>query len=313
MNEYKSLLVTGCGGDIGGGVGRIIKEILPKARVIGADMSTEHAGRFIFDETVVLPRADSPTYTSALEQTVKKYEIECIVPTADGEIRFFAKSGARDIAGAPLLLANQKALEVGADKLATNIFLKENDLPHPWTAIVADEMPTEFPCIIKGRFGRGSKGVEKVEDAETAAFFAARRPADIWQAYVGSEDEEYTCGLYGCEDGSVRTIIMRRTLGGGVTIAGEVIENKEIESLLQSIASHLKLRGSINVQLRLMQMVPMVFEINPRFSSTVMFRHKLGFKDILWSLQENAGSVASPYTPPKTGTKFYKGYTEYIA
>ena len=31
---------------------------------------------------------------------------------------------------------------------------------------------------------------------------------------------------------------------------------------------------------------PMIFEINPRFSSTVYMRHKLGFTDVIWSLKE---------------------------
>ena len=30
----------------------------------------------------------------------------------------------------------------------------------------------------------------------------------------------------------------------------------------------------------------MVFEVNPRFSSTAYMRHKLGFTDVIWSLKE---------------------------
>ena len=33
----------------------------------------------------------------------------------------------------------------------------------------------------------------------------------------------------------------------------------------------------------------MIFEINPRFSSTVLMRNYLGFTDLLWSLQEKFG------------------------
>ena len=34
---------------------------------------------------------------------------------------------------------------------------------------------------------------------------------------------------------------------------------------------------------------PCVFEINGRFSSTIMMRHLLGFKDLLWSLGVMSG------------------------
>jgi carbamoyl-phosphate synthase large subunit len=33
----------------------------------------------------------------------------------------------------------------------------------------------------------------------------------------------------------------------------------------------------------------MIFEINPRFSSTVLMRNYLGFTDLLWSIEEKFG------------------------
>jgi len=45
----------------------------------------------------------------------------------------------------------------------------------------------------------------------------------------------------------------------------------------------------MNVQLRLTEQGPRVFEINPRFSSTVLMRHRIGFSDVLWSIQEAEG------------------------
>ena len=66
---------------------------------------------------------------------------------------------------------------------------------------------------------------------------------------------------------------------------GEIIEDDRIEHLLVKLAKFLNLRGSINVQLRIHKEQPTVFEINPRFSSTVLFRHLFGFKDLLWSIE----------------------------
>jgi carbamoyl-phosphate synthase large subunit len=50
------------------------------------------------------------------------------------------------------------------------------------------------------------------------------------------------------------------------------------------IAKKLELNGSINIQLRLHEGLPYIFEINPRFSSTVFIRSELGFNDVAWSL-----------------------------
>jgi carbamoyl-phosphate synthase large subunit len=59
------------------------------------------------------------------------------------------------------------------------------------------------------------------------------------------------------------------------------------------IAEGLDLRGSMNVQLRLTDEGPRVFEINPRFSSTVLMRHRMGFSDVLWAIEEAEGKVIS--------------------
>ena len=57
---------------------------------------------------------------------------------------------------------------------------------------------------------------------------------------------------------------------------------------------------------------PVVFEINPRFSSTVLFRHLLGFEDLKWSIEELLGDEISNFNKPKNGIEFFKGYNEYI-
>ena len=43
---------------------------------------------------------------------------------------------------------------------------------------------------------------------------------------------------------------------------------------------------------------PYVFEINPRFSSTVRFRDLFGFKDVLWVLEDEIKTVISSYNKP---------------
>jgi len=119
--------------------------------------------------------------------------------------------------------------------------------------------------------------------------------------------------LVGCSVlGEIRSIAFRRKLVGGLTGSGEVVSNPGIDFVLHTIAERLCLSGSINVQLRKTQRGPVVFEINPRFSSTVMFRHLLGFHDVIWSLMEAAGKQPSAYTAPASGTRFYRIGNEVI-
>lgn len=99
---------------------------------------------------------------------------------------------------------------------------------------------------------------------------------------------------------------------GGFTGYGEVIEDKNIEDLLHKLAEKIDLVGSINVQLRLTDKGPVVFEINPRFSSTVRFRHLFGFKDLEWSIEDKLNLPVSQYEENSIGKKLYKGFNEYI-
>ena len=51
MKDKLKVLVTGCGGDIGQSIGKILKS-KPElfTLVIGADLHQDHAGKFIFDK-----------------------------------------------------------------------------------------------------------------------------------------------------------------------------------------------------------------------------------------------------------------------
>jgi carbamoyl-phosphate synthase large subunit len=57
----------------------------------------------------------------------------------------------------------------------------------------------------------------------------------------------------------------------------------------------------------------MILEINLKFASAMVFRHKLGFTDLLWSIQEQILGVQTSYVPTCTvGTKIYRSFHEFI-
>jgi carbamoyl-phosphate synthase large subunit len=154
--------------------------------------------------------------------------------------------------------------------------------------------------------------VLRVCDPELASRYRELRPDDVWQELLLPDDQEYTCGVYRTRRGEVRAMAIRRIWRYGKTVAGEVIEQAEIERYLTLIAERLELLGSINVQLRLTERGPIAFEINPRFSGTVVFRHLLGFEDFLWSLQEARGFGLDPFETVRSGTRFFLGAQHYV-
>ena len=306
------ILVTGIAGDIGNGIGRILRESGMTSTLVGCDIHDQHIGQFVFDECKIVPSVNMPGYLGELGKITKESRLDAIVVTSEPELRLFLKYGiSQKFEGIPLIMPNTEAMKIGFDKLATARFLAEQKLPFPWTVMVSENDPKEFPCILKSRFGAGGHDVRIVNDPKLIPAFRNIFPDFIWQECVGTPDKEYTCGIYRSKDGEIRTIIFLRRLNSGITIYGEIIENIEIDNLCATIANALNLVGSINVQLRVTNKGPMVFEINPRFSSTVVFRHKFGFEDVIWSINEKLfGTIPSYKRLYKVGTKFFRKFDE---
>jgi len=310
---FKSVLITACGGDIGQGLGRILRDVSEINRIIGCDIHMDHPAALFFDDCELILPANNPDYIRSLSEVISKHQINLIIPTHEGEIKELLKLGiTQSFENIPVLLPNEKVIEIGLDKLEVVNFLKENRFAYPWTNIVKDSKPHKLPCVFKMRYGHGSKGFTIINNKEQISYIQHSYPNDLWQELLLPESEEYTCGLYRSQDDEIRTIIFKRKLRGGFTASGQVVDNKEIQKQLIELANKIELRGSINVQLKMTNRGPIIFDINPRFSSTVVFRHLLGFKDFIWSITEKKGSKLCPYIQVKPGIKFYRTIHEYI-
>jgi carbamoyl-phosphate synthase large subunit len=313
IQKKLNVLVSGCGGDIGQSIGKILNEYDLINNLYGCDITDKNAAKFIYSNFFIGLPCNNIHYISYLEEFVAKNDIDFIIPISEPELRFFSKENINKIGKAELILASSLALEVGFDKLKTAEFLKKENLPFPITHSIADLDSLEnFPLIMKSRTGSGSSTVSIVRDNDTFKNLKKNNPGFIVQEFLDGENGEFTCGVFRCKNGIIRSIILKRELLGGFTGYGEVIENHEISKLLHDVAEKLHLTGSINVQLRLTSKGPVVFEINPRFSSTVRFRHLFDFKDVEWSIEDKLGLPISDYTETAIGKKLYKGFNEYI-
>jgi carbamoyl-phosphate synthase large subunit len=315
MNKTLNILITGCGGDIGQSVGKILSKSKYAKNVYGIDISDRNAAQFVFDNFDIGPKVSDENYVKDIETYVLKNEIDIIIPVSEHELRFYTDNykDVPVIGGAEVLMANHFSRTIGFNKTSTTLFLKENKLPNPilYTSSSTDII---FPIIAKPNTGAGSSNIFVVDNYEEFTFLANKNQDFIFQELLDGKEGEFTCCAYRTKKGDIRNIIFKRELtSGGYSGYGEVIEDQRIDALLIEIAELLNLEGSINIQLRIHNEKPVVFEINPRFSSTILFRDLLGFKDLEWSIQEFLGEEISNYTKPKAGKCFYKGYNEYIA
>ena len=310
-----NILISGIAGDIGFGAGRILREWGWEGGIYGIDIHPEHPGSFIFDRHDVAPRATEEAYLSWLSLYIQRNEISLFIPTSEAEIGVLTEHGLREIGGARILIANHHAVTRSLDKHACLDFLSGRGICVPEHGIVGKTEPPNYPVIVKPRAGQGSKNVQRFDDVR--AFRGGAIPGYIWQEYLAPDDQEYTCPVYHSPARGAQILVLRRTLLGGLTGRGEVVAEPRIERYVAEIVRHLELDGVINVQLRLTADGPLLFEINPRLSSTLVFRDKMGFYDLRWWIQDTVGPEHTPrvlpYHQPAPGTRFFRGAQEYIS
>ena len=293
----KAVLITGIGGDISQGVATILRENRPDLRLIGVDVHAQHGGHLFVDQFALVPSASAPDYVDAIKAIVSKHSVDVVIPMSEPELgatRPFSELAP----GVKWITAGDRVVGAGLDKLETMRALTGLGVPVPWTKPVSEGRPIAYPCILKNRSGSGSRAVFTVSNDEDVDYLVKRYPDAIFQELLEPADREVTCAVYRRRDGEVASLLMLRRLTGGVTGWAKIIKDEETSRMCEVIAQGLDLRGSMNIQLRLTDKGPRVFEINPRFSSTVLMRHRLGYTDVLWALDEAEGkSVVFPEIP----------------
>lgn len=295
----KTILITGIGGDIGQGVATIVGEDLPNWRRLGMDIHERHGGSLLVEKTFHAPRVDDPSYDPWLEDLLRREHVDLCVPTSEAELIHLSKRSQTSVAGVPLVMANRRAIDVGSDKLKTAEFLGAIGLERPWTIPVESfNQETALPCVFKTRRGAGSKAVFVCHRPDEVAFYRDRYPSAILQELLLPADMEVTCAVYRSRAGATAVLQLLRSLVGGFTAWAQVIEDDAVHRQCVRIAEALDLRGSINVQLRVTEAGPRIFEINPRLSSTLLIRHRMGYRDVVWSLQEACGGEVTLCQPP---------------
>ena len=279
------ILITGAGGDIAQSMVRTIRSYFNEVKLVGCDLTPQPLASMNLDSFYISLLVTDPLYLSNINEICEKEKIDLIIPVPEPEIEFFS----REIPGMSpkVLLANGLAIKVGLDKLATSEFILQLGDFAPRTFAQYQGSGLTLPVLVKPRSGRGSRNVFICKTIEDIEYHQRNAEPMIFQELLEPADMEVTCGVYATNEGNVLSIQLLRKLSGGRTSWAKVIKNEQISWLCEQIARGLNLRGAINVQLILTKQGPKVFEINPRYSSTVEMRHRLGFMDLVWGIEES--------------------------
>lgn len=294
------VLVSAVGGDLGQSVIKCLRDCDYNPYIMGCDMNPYAGGRADVDEFFQAPPVkETHRYKDFLLEKINEKKIHYMFPLSDVEIVFLDENREWFQRSNALFVMNEHhIIDTFMDKYKTVEFFKAKGIPYPQTWLPGDyNNQPDFPLVLKRRKGSGSQELFIVKDPEELEFYLKRHNNMIIQEYLPGEDNEYTAGIF--KDGeNIHTITFKRTLApGGFSQQVELVWDKNINEFPVRLARTLDFKGSLNVQFRVTERGCIPFEINPRFSSTVYFRHLLGFKDVIWTL-DLIRRKSITYSPP---------------
>lgn len=267
-----------------------------RGRVIVTDVNPLSPAVHVAERWYHVPMATSPDYLDAIIGICEAEGITLIVPTIDDELEIFGKAAQWFLArGIRVAVSPEWTSRTCNDKLATCRYLREHRIRAAETWLPA-EVPVEptYPLFIKPRFGRGGVGAFEVRSPRDLAFFSEYVETPIVQEYLAGP--EYTLDLF-C-DFAFRPISIvpreRVVVRAGVIDRGRTVQHPALIALAEAVAAVMPFLGAVNIQCRMVNGEPVIFEINPRFSGGIPLTIAAGADFPAFLLELAAGRALAP-------------------
>lgn len=270
---------------VGGGVGQSIMKSLQgyDYQLIALDGEVLGTGLYAASNSYVIPYANDSNYIHELLRICKKEKIDLLFPGMDVELMPLSRN--RELFednGIKVIVSSPEVIELSDDKLSlyNSLINKGINIPRTQEAIKFEPSSDSFPFIIKPRKGGArSKNVKIIKNYDEWTSIKVDLAEYIVMDYI--EGDEYTCGSVNLDGICRGIIIMRRVLRDGDTYKCFVEKNQVIEQHVRKLLEVIQPYGACNVQLRLKDDVPNIFEINARCSGTTAARTLCGFNEPL--------------------------------
>lgn len=278
-----NIAVTG----VGGGVGQSILKSLDNSgyNVIALDGEVLAAGLYASSKSYSIPYASSPDYIEALLEICKKEKIDLLFPGLDAELMPLSlNSDVFKAIGTTVMVSRPEVIDISDNKQETYDKLITAGVVVPFTFPMEKFIPKEedFPLIIKQKVGGARSKNIFLTKTQKDWKMVKEKIGDHFSDYIVMEyieGDEYTCGSINLDSTCKGVIVMRRILRDGDTHKCFSVKNEVIENAVKKVVEAIKPFGGCNVQLRMKNNIPYVFEINARCSGTTGARTLCGFNE----------------------------------
>jgi len=264
----KRLLFTGGGGAGSEALERLLREQY-EVHFADADKNTKpHSIRL--SNWHQIPFASAPTFIEELHRLCRDLEVDVLIPGVDEELLPIAQ--ARDRMESEVLLPPTDFVRTHMDKLTSNTLLQSHGLPAPKTEPLPEHRNIPFPCIVKPRQGRGSRGVAIVhcrQELDAHVVLSRRRP-DEFVVQELLQGQEYTVMMVADRTGRLRAVVpVKVGIKRGITLRAETDCDEAVIVACAAIHAAEPVPGCYNIQLVKTEAGDAKpFEINPRISTT---------------------------------------------
>jgi carbamoyl-phosphate synthase large subunit len=282
-NNKINVLFTAAGG---AGTIYMIKHLkkMKRFRIVAVDANRYAAGLHFADKAYVVPMIGSENYINKILEIVTNEDIDVAVPLIDEELSLFFKFEEK-VEKLKVLIPKKRFTDIVLNKLRMVEEFSKKNIPVPESYSFSDmNSKIKMPFIIKPRVSRGSRGFRIIrEKAEIEKYLNEEKYAKeelMVQKYI--EGKEYTVSVIITKEGKLLSVVPKEIiLKRGITQIGITRKNRIIENLCKKINEKFNPCGPINVQLIIDEKgKPYVFEVNPRFSTTVALTIESGVDEI---------------------------------
>jgi carbamoyl-phosphate synthase large subunit len=239
--------------------------------VIVTDVNPLSPAVYAADRAFRVSLATDPEYVNEILAICQAAHVGLVVPTIDDELTLFAAAAPTFAAeGIRVAVSSVETSAICNDKFLTCTTLASRGIAAA-ASFLPGALPADprFPLFIKPRFGRGSVGAHMIRDARELAFFLEYVADPIVQEYL--DGPEFTIDLLCDFSGRPLSIVPRERLviRAGVTDRGRTSRDPSLMALAEACAATVPFAGPVNVQCRVVEGRPIVFEINARFSGGI--------------------------------------------
>jgi carbamoyl-phosphate synthase large subunit len=242
-----------------------------RGRVIVTDVNPLSPAVHIADRWYHVPLATSPDYLDAIAAICDAEGIDLIVPTIDDELELFGSAAEWFRArGVRVAVSPMVTSQICNDKLATSAHLRNLGIAaaKTWRPVDLPEL-APLPLFVKPRFGRGGVAAFAAHTERELSFFSSYVQDAVVQEFL--DGPEFTIDVLCSFTHDVIAVVPRErvVVRAGVMDRGRTVKDDALIELGLAIARILPFAGAANIQCRIVNGRPVVFEINPRFSGGI--------------------------------------------